>query len=301
MSTIAALEKEIKMQINFLKIFVPQKQLSLAKQRKSIFCGTGDSFASAQLAEALSDFKVKAFDPLDLLKNKKLLKGRDLYLVSISGNTISNINLAKISNATAITANPESKLAKLCSRQIFLKYPNSGILTSGTISFLASALTCLSLVSKYEIKNILLIYKSAKLLGKKINLRGKIYVLGDLNSLPIAMFCASKLYEISGLDAQYERIEQFSHAVLFSAKKGDTVLLFEKKNMHNLRLERYLKEYGLNFIQIQPPTTKIQEQILFYIFVSEFIALHHAKKKNQKDCFFVQNKLLRKASSAMIY
>src|SRR5713226_7041450 len=104
MSTIAAFAKEIGMQLKFLENFVPQRQLSHAKQRKAIFCGTGDSFVSAQLAEVFSNFSARAHDPLDLVKNKKLLAGHDLYLISISGNTLSNIKLAKRSKrATAIT------------------------------------------------------------------------------------------------------------------------------------------------------------------------------------------------------
>jgi len=50
MSTIDAFEKEIKMQPKFLKKFVPQKPLYMEKQKRTIFCGSGDSFVSAQLA-----------------------------------------------------------------------------------------------------------------------------------------------------------------------------------------------------------------------------------------------------------
>ena len=302
LSTIAAFEKEIKMQVKFLEKFVPQKPLSVEKQKRAIFCGTGDSLAAAQLAEVFSDFRTKAFDPLDLLKNKRLVKDRDLYLISISGNTISNIKLTKISKKTvAITANPHSRLVKACQKSIILKYPNSGTFTAGSISFLSSALTCISLVSKYRVQNISKIYHSAEIQSKRAHLRGKVYVLGNLHSMPAAMFCATKLYEVLGIDAHYSQIEQFSHMELFSARKGDTVIIFEEKNKHNSQLANQLKKYGLHVIQIQPNTANIQEIILFFIFVSEFIALHHAKKKNLKDCFFVTAKKLRQVSSSMIY
>ncbi len=302
MSTIVAFEKEIKMQLDFLQSFVPQKPLSTAKQKRTIFCGTGDSFASAQLAEVFSDFRAKVFDPLDLLKNKKLLKGHDLYLISISGNTMSNVKLAKNSKKTvAITANLQSKLAKVCQKLILLNYQNSGIFTGGTISFLASALTCISLVTKYRISSISKMYQRAEMYAKKVSLRGRVYVLGNLHTMPIAMFFAAKLYEVLGLDVHYQRIEQFSHMELFSARKGDTVIIFEERNRHNLQLQHVLKKYGLHVIQIQPNTKNTQEIILFFIFVSEFIALYHTKKKNKKDCFFVEAKKLRNASSSMIY
>ena len=302
MSTVAALEKEIKMQLDFLKRFVPQRTLSISKQKKAIFCGTGDSFASAQLAEAFSQFRAKAHDPLDLVKNRKMLSGHDLYLVSISGNTISNIRLGKLAKRTvAITANGNSKLARTCKKMILLKFDSTGIQTAGSISFLASALACLSLVSRYEIRNVYGIYHAAKNAAKKISLGGKIYVLGNLQTMPIAMFCAAKLYETIGADAHYVRIEQFSHMELFSARKGDTVILFDTKNPYNVKLSKTLKNYGLVTNRPDPKTRNLQEQILFFIFVSELIALYAAKKKGKKDCFFVEEKRLRNASSSMIY
>src|SRR5437016_12857592 len=105
MRTILAFEKEIKMQVDFLKRFVPQKLLSVSKQKKTIFCGTGDYFVSAQIAEVFSDFRSKAFDPLDLLKNKKLVQKSQLYIISISGNTISHVKLTtQITKGIAVTA-----------------------------------------------------------------------------------------------------------------------------------------------------------------------------------------------------
>ncbi len=80
MHTIAALEKEIMMQLDFVQKFVPQKTLSASKQRKTIFCGTGDSFASSQLAKVFSKFRVRAHDPLDLIKNKEISAGADPVL-----------------------------------------------------------------------------------------------------------------------------------------------------------------------------------------------------------------------------
>ena len=161
-STISAFEQEIMMQLQFLEHFVPSKPLSISDQKKTIFCGTGDSFASAQLGEVFSDFRVKALDPLDISKYKRLLKNNHPYFISISGNTISNIKLARQSKfSTAITANPTSKLAKACDYIIPLKFENTGIQTAGSISFLASALTCISLVSKFKMPDYIKLFKAA--------------------------------------------------------------------------------------------------------------------------------------------
>jgi fructoselysine-6-P-deglycase FrlB-like protein len=302
MDTVIAFEKEIEMQLDFLQKFVPQSRLLTKLQTNSIFCGTGDSFVSSLLAQVFSEFKVRVYDPLDLIKNKKILDGCDLYLVSVSGNTVSNIKLAKTYKRTvAITANPNSKLAKACKRHIFLRFDSTGIQTSGSISFLASALTCISLVSRYQIKNTSRIYLRAVKAAKNISLGNKVYLLGNLLTMPIAMFCASKLYEVLGTNAYYERIEQFSHATLFSARRGDTVLLFESRNSHNDKLLKILKGYGLCARRIEPQTKNPQEQILFFIFFSELIALNAAKKKRKKNCFFIEEKRLRRVSSSMIY
>ncbi len=302
MNTLDAFEKEIEMQLDFLKKFVPQTRLSTKKQSRSIFCGTGDSYVSSQLVEVFSKFRVKAHDPLDLIKNKRILTGRDLYLVSISGNTISNIKLARTyKRSIAITANKDSRLAKTCRNLILLNFDSVGIQTAGSISFLASALTCISLVSKYQIRNATRIFKHAVKTAKEVSLSGKVYVLGNLQTMPLAMFCVAKLCEVLGADAHYERIEQFSHMGVFSARRGDTVLLFESKNLHNQKLVKNLEDYGIKVKRIEPATKNLQEQILFFTFVSELIALYSAMKKRKKDCFFIEEKKLRDASSSMIY
>lgn len=137
MSTVAALESEIQLQLDFLKNFQPQKPIPKQKQRKTIFCGAGDSFVSALLAEVFSDFRIRTIDPLDLSKNMNILRNRDLYVVSISGNTMSNILLAKkAKNAVAITSIPSSKLARASKKIILLKFKKSWLQTAGSITFL---------------------------------------------------------------------------------------------------------------------------------------------------------------------
>ena len=301
MSTIVAFEDEIKMQLKYLENFKPQKSLSVPMQKRTMFCGTGDSFVAALLAQVFSNFRIKAMDPLEMANNPSILNGHRVYLISISGNTISNIRLAKLlRNATAITANPKSKLAKSCQNLIHLEFRNAEIPTSGSISFLSSALTCISLVGKMKLGNYQRVFKIASGMAKR-KIYGKVYILGNLFSFPIAMFCAAKLYEVLGIDAHYERIEQFSHMGLFSLKKGDTVIIFEKRNEYNKKLATHLKKCGLHVIRMEPPSNDTIQQILFFIFVSELLALHLAKEKNKRDCFFVEAKKLRNASSAMIY
>ncbi len=226
MNCLEAYEKDIDLQLNFLKTFSKQKPLSVALQKNSIFSGSGDSLVSSLLAESFSEGIVRAMDPLDLYKTKNLAKSKHVYFVSISGNTITNIKVAKIAKKSiAITSKSNSRLASVSDKIILLSAPNNEIFTAGSISFLESALTCISLVKTIKISKSDELFKKAKRDAKKSKITTKIYVLGNRFTYPLAMYCAAKFYEILGYDVHYSRIEQFSHMELFSSKKGDTVIL----------------------------------------------------------------------------
>jgi len=197
--------------------------------------------------------------------------------------------------------NKNSKLVKICSKYIALNYPNSGVFTSGSIGFITSALTCISLVSKFRLRNVSKLFKKALTNSKKIKLGKKVFILGNLHTFPIAMYAAAKFYEVLGIDAHYERIEQFLHMGLFSAKQGDTVIIFEEKNSHNSRITKNLKKLGLNVFQPNGIAKDKISQIIFFTFFSQLTPLFFAKKNHQKECYFVSAKKLRAASSNMIY
>ena len=291
MNTIEALELDIKLQENLIKKFKPQKPISKTLQNQLIFCGTGDSFVAALLTEVFSNFNVRAYDPLELINNKNILQNKRIFLVSISGSTRSNIRLARTANYTvAVTTNPNSELSISCKKTIILDYPSSGVFTSGSIGFLASVLTCISLVTKFSIKGTSKLFLNAQKISKKVRLTGRIFVLGNMHTFPISMYFVAKLYEVLGSSAQYERIEQFSHMGLFSARKGDTVFIFDGNSRYNTKLKKNLKKAGLNVVHLVPNTRKKIEQICYYAFVSQLIPLFHAKRMNQKQCFFVNAK-----------
>lgn len=300
MNSIEAYENDIKLQLDFLKSFKKQKPLSIPNQKNIIFSGSGDSLVSSMLAESFSDGLVKAMDPLDLYQNNSLAKSKQIYFVSISGNTITNIKVAKIAKkAVAITSQPQSRLAKASNRTILLNSPNSGIFTAGSISFLESALTCITLVSNIKIPNVSLFRKAAAS-AKKAKLSKRIFVLGNLYTFPIAMYCAAKFYEILGYDVHYSRMEQFSHMELFSAKKGDTVIIFEEKNPHTKQLGENLKNVGINVVHPDVPKEKLS-QVIFCVFFSQLISLSEAKRVNKKECHFVTAEKIRDVSNRMIY
>lgn len=301
MNSIEAYEKDIDLQLVFLKLFHKQKPFSTNQQKNIIFSGSGDSLVSAMLAESFSDGLVKAIDPLDLYKNKKLVKSKHIFFVSISGNTITNIRVAKnAKKTTAITSQPQSKLAKVADHTILLYSPNSGIFTAGSISFLESTLTCISLVKSFKISNLPKLFSQAKTDSKKSKISKRIFVLGNYYTFPIAMYCAAKFYEILGYDVHYCKLEQFSHMELFSVKKDDTVIIFDEHNSHSTQLAASLKKIGINVIHPKVPSEKIS-QIIYCIFFSQMISLFEAKRKKKKNCYFVTAKNIRNVSNQMIY
>jgi fructoselysine-6-P-deglycase FrlB-like protein len=301
MNSIKAYEKDIELQSDFLKSFQNQNPLSSYSQKNTIFSGSGDSLVSAMLAESFSDGMVKFMDPLDLYKNKHLVKSKHVYFVSISGNTITNIKVAKSAKkTTAITSKPQSRLAQASDVTISLVAPNNGVFTAGSISFLESTLTCISLVKKVKIPKNSKLFLKAKIDSKKVTVSKRIFVLGNLFTFPLAMYCAAKFYEILGYDVHYCRIEQFSHMELFSTKKGDTVIIFDEKNFHNKQLAKSLKKIGIHVIHPDIPSEKLS-QIIYCTFFSQLITLFEAKKKNKKECYFVTAKKIRNISNQMIY
>ena len=300
MNSIKAYENDILLQLDFLKSFKKQKTLSTNQQKNILFSGSGDSLVSSLLAESFSGGLAKAMDPLDLYQNKGLVKSKHIYFVSISGNTITNIKVAKIAKkATAITSQSQSRLANVSDNSILLNSPNSDIFTAGSISFLESALTCISLVKNIKIPNVSL-FRKAESSAKKSKISKRIFVLGNLYTFPIAMYCAAKFYEILGYDVHYSRIEQFSHMELFSTKKGDTVIIFEEKNIHTKQLGKNLKTVGINVVHPSIPSEKLS-QVVFCTFFSQLITLYEAKKRRKKECHFVTAKKIRNVSNRMIY
>ena len=300
MNSIEAYERDIHLQLDFLKSFRKQKTLSVNQQKNILFSGSGDSLVSSLLTESFSGGMVKAMDPLDLYRNKELVKSKHVYFVSISGNTITNIKVARIAKkAIAITSKPQSRLANESDRIIPLVFPNSGIFTAGSISFLESALTCISLVKNIRIPKVTLFAK-ADSFAKKAKISKRIFVLGNFYTFPLTMYCAAKFYEILGYDAHYSRIEQFSHMELFSVKKGDTVMIFDGQNSHTKQLGKNLKKIGINVIHPNIPSEKLS-QMIYCTFLSQLVPLYEAKRKRKKECYFVIAKEIRKISNQMIY
>src|ERR687887_1159916 len=153
MNSISAMEKEIRYQIDYLsKLDLPDQE----DLDNCLFIGAGDSYVAALIARYASNYKAVCCNPMEIAFNQEIITRncfRRVYIVSVSGNTQSNILAAKIFRkhnvpTTAITSKSDSELARNCEDVIALKYKSTGMTTSGTISFMSSMLCCLSLARK---------------------------------------------------------------------------------------------------------------------------------------------------------
>ena len=300
-NTIEAYESEIRSQPEFLRSFKMQEPIPEDIQAECVFSGSGDSLASAMLAESFSAGRVRAMDPLDLYRSRALVQSRRPYIVSISGETVAGVKAARLAgNATAITAKPQGRLARAAGSTILLDFPGSGVFTAGSVSFLASALTCVSLVRRFRMPDPAALFSKAESDAADARMSGRHYILGGMAAYPIAMYCAAKFYETAGLGAHYCRTEQFSHMELFSACRGDTVVMLDKKSKYGQSLSEGLRGAGINVVSPDIPSGDIPAMI-YRTFLSQLLSLRQAKAEGRNECHFVTARDMRGISNTMIY
>ena len=315
--SIESLRYEVASQLTILsKLPLPRP----VNSRNCLMTGSGDSFIAASIATYLSNYRIITCYPTSIILNPGILDCRDLYIISVSGNTAHNIVVAKLASqmdikTTAITANPQSELAKSCDKIIRIKYRRSGAPTSGTISFLSCVLICLALVTRVNCnpKDVRMSFEMANrivdvLLDKISDKSLSILFLGDGLLYPVAHYGSLKMNEVLGVKSFHYSLQEYCHAPLFGLKKNDTVIILngtEGQNTNAAKTRNKLFEnlsrlnysvFSLNFSGTSPITCLLQS-----IFAVQLLALKKAEKKGLRDCFFVENKELLDTSSACIY
>src|SRR5207302_7287336 len=225
-SSLDAMEQEIHNQVEdlpgFARALGKYDRFRNLDPSSMIFTGSGDSLASSFFAHYLSQMKTFAADPFELQLYPKVAKNR------------TNIHLAKrvrglAKKRVAITANPESPLAKECDDVIRLRYRSLGILTSGTASFSASLLAVASLIRRLpKLGSLPVVERRAAEWagGLRVHPRRGFLFVGSGTGYALAMYAAFKIHEVLGLSAQYQHTEQLGHSQLFSLQeKSDNLLL----------------------------------------------------------------------------
>ena len=316
MNSINAMEKEIRSQIDYLSKLDLPGQVDLDD---CLFIGAGDSYAAALVALYASNYKIVCSSPTEIVFNPEIINKnyyRRIYIVSVSGNTRSNILAAKVSrrykiSTTAITAAPDSTLARICDNVIEFKYENAGIPTSGTASFMSSMLCCLSLVRKVDdLKRLRGIYtQSSNEASNLINAvphRVTSYIfLGDGILFPIAVYGMLKINEVLGLKSFAYRFDEFCHSPLFSLKMNDKVVILAndkysltsgKKFSERLTKLGFSSPYIVDCSKLSLTGLLLKSTLVIQLFV-----LKKALKKGVRNCFYLRNKNLLKLSSDLIY
>jgi fructoselysine-6-P-deglycase FrlB-like protein len=317
LGSIESLRHEVDSQLTILSELPFPKPIN---PRNCVMTGSGDSFVAASIATYISNYRIITCYPTSIILNPGILDCRHLYIISVSGNTAHNIVVAKLASqkdikTTAITANPQSELAKSCDKIIRINYRRSGAPTSGTISFLSCVLICLALVTRVNC-NPKDVRRSFEMANRKVDaLMDKIsdkslsiLFLADGLLYPVAHYGSLKMNEVLGVRSSHYSLQEYCHAPLFGLKKNDTVIILngtEGRNAHAAKTRDKLFEnlsrlnysvFSLNFSGSSSISCLLQS-----IFAVQLLALKKAEKKGLRDCFFVQNRELLETSSACIY
>ena len=312
MNAIEAMQAEIEYQVQDLHKLELSSPVS-----NCLFVGSGDSYIAGLAAQYYSGSHAICCSPIDIIKNYLSVTRRNLFVVSITGNTQANILAAKIakkhgvSTVTALTARSSSRLAKSCDQTIVLKYKNTGITTAGTISFTLSMIKCISLSTELQLPaNLRKIYnhaeKQAKQAISKIDNRNNnsntsYFILGNSQLHAIALYGALKFNEIFGVKAMAYPAEEFCHSPLFSIKETDQAIVLGGDDGDKSRnLSKRLNEEGFSSVHVGFKRTGI-ELLLQSTFFIQLFALKLAQKYGLTSCYFLRNKKLLRVSSDFIY
>lgn len=308
------MEEEIANQMEDLPRFASQ----LKKQRfphvapsELVFTGSGDSYAAALFAQELSDGVALASDPYELSLNPDRARGRHVVLISVSGRTKANIQLAQrlkrvARKRIAITANPSSPLARGCDEKVVLQYTTAGRLTSGTVSFTTSLLACAHLLRKLPKKLALRVaMRRGASWAKAIRVPpdGASYFIGSGVNSALAEYGACKVQEVLGAKAHGQVPEQLGHAQLFSIDKRKDVIFCIPSGRKDLtwRVLRVLEQndFRVHFITGQSRNAIVRSlEISFHL---QHLTLNLARRKGLKECSFLTDESRLQLSNRLIY
>jgi len=277
---------------------------------KLIFAGSGDSYAAAVFAQELSQGESTASDPYELLTNIRRIRGKNLVIISVSGRTKTNIELARkakgiSTNTLAITANPESPLARECDETLQLQYRTTGILTSGTISFTTSLLACALLLRNLprtvQVKTV-----SIDTAGLATNLKravqGAFVFIGSGVNHALSLYGAAKINEVLGVKAEAAYPEQLGHAKLFTiVKERDFIVCISSERDKAKETHELLHKNGFQSSILAFPTGHVVNRSLRTTIYLQQLALSLARRRGIEQCAFLSDKSRLNLSNRMIY
>jgi len=230
-------------------------------------------------------------------------------LLSVSGKTRANIRAAKAvtgvaEEVIALTANPESELARLSSKVLQLKFTKSPRLTPGTNSFTTSLLAATFVLGKRPKHLDVAKMIAAASISDPVIFSGTIHFVGSGKYYPLAMYGCAKIFEFAGLFADYSLTEEFSHMNLFSVQENDCVVILPESSGENkaLDLHENLTRNGVGafLLPVDEEMDPI-EQAISYAAHLQYFALRVAQWKGLNQPSFLEKKKLLEISNKMIY
>src|ERR671911_13220 len=188
----------------------------------------------------------------------------------------------------AKTANSYSELARLCDRVVRLDYSDSGVPTSGSISFLSTLLACVSLVTRIivspkDLQGALEVAKTTvnSILDQISDTPSSILYLAEGPLYPIAWYGSLKMNEVLGVRSFPYSIQEYCHAPLFSIKKDDTIIIlneiYSEATPENEFLQK-LRKLNFPVLSLDLPVSPGISSLLQAVFSVQLLALRKAKK-----------------------
>lgn len=276
-----------------------------------VFTGSGDSFASSLFAHYLSGMRAFAADPFELQLYPQVTKNKIVFITSVSGRTKTNIQLARLvkgvaGKRVAITAKPNSLLARECDDVVQLRYGSIGNLTSGTASFSASLLAVASLIRRLpRLDSLSTMERRAAewARGVRVHPRGEFLFIGSGTGYALAMYAAFKIHEVLGLQAQYQHTEQVGHSQLFSLREKSDNLLFLAPGSDKRTSEvfRVVSKSGFNSELLKSGTADPIRSSLQLVICLQHLALYLGRKMGLQECAFLTDKKRLALSNRLIY
>ena len=311
--SLRAMAEEISNQTQDLPKFASQlRETRLPKLQPStlIFAGSGDSYATAVFAQELSQGESTASDPYELLTNIRRIRGKNLVIISVSGRTKTNIELARkakgiSTNTLAITANPESPLARECDETLQLQYRTTGTLTSGTLSFTTSLLACAFLLRNLP-RTVQVKTAPIDTAGLATNLKqagkGAFVFIGSGVNYALSLYGAAKINEVLGAKAEAVYPEQLGHAKLFTIDwEHDIIVCISSGHDKAMDMHEVLAKKGFRSSVITIPEGRWMNRSLGIAVYLQRLALGIAKKRRMTECAFLEDKKRLDLSNRLIY
>ena len=308
-ATIVSVAEEFKEQPALLRSLQKSRFWSeIGENDDPILVGAGDSYAASLCASFLAGPRVLALDPYSLVESIGWAKRKPVYIISISGETRSNIELAGAlrgiaKHTVAITCNPGSRLAAAVDRVVELPFRPRGK-CPGVASFtlsLAAALKVCGLNSDCDFDKVMSLAIAE---SKRIRIAGRrsvTHFAGNNEAYAASIYGVAKVYELLGGRAQASLLEEFSHMPLFSLSASDSVNVIESPEAHKgERLYRKLKDGGYASALIRPKGDRL-ERLYFLVFAMQMAAIAAARRAGLEAPYFLSAKKKLRMSDEMIY